>query len=299
MKDFVTNSNPTKQTLIGRSLLIAGGLTLGKLAVFFVTNSVAILASSVDSAMDFVVSFANFVLLHSASKPPDEGHPYGHGKIESVAGFLQSLLIGAATIGVSVGALRRLYHPQPLAQPMAGLIVMAVALVFNLWHVRNLKKNMVRTESQLIATEYLHYVSDSYVYAGVFVSFLLVRFTGFMFWDPLVSLLIVVYLAKSVMGVFGDSLSELLDQQLPDEILKEIDHTIRTFHPQVVDYHDLRTRKVGLTKFIEFHVVLRGVDKFDDAHELTERLVQKLRTIYPGAIVTVHSDPEGVVEKEV
>jgi cation diffusion facilitator family transporter len=143
-----------------------------------------------------------------------------------------------------------------VSQPAAGIVVMVCALIFNIWHVGNLKRSMKRTESQLIATEYLHFVSDTYVYIGVLLSFILARFTSGLFWDPLITLFIVLYLIVSVVSLFMSSLTELLDMQLPDEILQEIDKAIRTYHPNVIDYHDLRTRKVGLTKFIEFPMVL-------------------------------------------
>lgn len=289
----IVNSLPSKQQLIIRSLVIAGGLTLFKASIFGVTNSVAILASAADSLMDLLISFANFVFLKRAAKPADENHAYGYGKIESLAGLIQSLVMGAVIIGVAGSAVRRFYNPQEVHQPMAAMLVISVALAFNLWHVRNLRRSMLTTGSQVMATEYLHYVSDIYVYLGVIASLVLVRVTSFEFWDPLISLLIVVYLVKSVVEIFNQSLEELLDKQLADPVIKELDQLIRHFDPRIIDYHDLRTRKVGDTKFIEFHVELRGIEKFHDAHDLTEALIQKIRDCHPGAIVTVHADPEG------
>lgn len=294
----MSTSSPSKEKLIIRSLLIAGGLTLFKTGVFLVTNSVSILASAVDSLLDLLVSLMNFIFIRTAAAPPDQNHPYGHGKIESLAGLIQSLLIGVVTVGVGISALRRFAKPQDVREPMAGIVVMVVALLFNLWHVRNLKRSMKATESQVMATEYLHFVSDTFVYVGVLLSFVLIHVTGYLYWDSLVSLLIVVYLIKSVISVVGNSLAELLDMQLPDEVLAQIDQTIRNYNPHVIDYHDLRTRKVGLTKFIEFHVVVRGVEKFVEAHDLTEGLIRKLRKMYPGAVVTVHTDPDGVMEDD-
>lgn len=293
------NTTPSREKLIIRSLLIAGGLALFKGVVFGMTNSMSILASAVDSLLDLVVSLMNFIFLKSAAAPPDQDHPYGHGKIESLAALVQSLLIGLATLGVGVGAVKRFYLPQHVYEPVAGMVVMTFALIFNLWHVRNLKKSMIETESQVIATEYLHFVSDTFVYLGVLASFLLIRFTGHLYWDPLVSLLIVAYLMKSVISVFGSTLAELLDMQLPEDVLVVIDQAIRSYDSRVVDYHDLRTRKVGLTKFIEFHMVLRGVESFHEAHDVTEGVIRKLRKMYPGAVVTVHTDPEGVMEPDV
>lgn len=282
-----------KKLLLLRSLAIAGGLTIFKLVVFFMTNSMSILASATDSFMDFVVSAANFLFVRAAAKPADHDHPYGHGKIESLAGFIQSVVVGGASLGIGGMAIHRLFHPEDIRQPVAGIVIIVVALLLNIWHSRNLKASMISTNSQLMATEYMHYATDTLVYLGVLVSLVLFKVTGSAIWDPVISLLIVLYLLKSVGSIFRQSLGELLDEQLSDAHLHDIDQAIRNFSPQVVDYHDLRTRKVGNTKFIEFHVVLRDVEKFNEAHELTEGLMDIFKEKYPGAIVTVHPDPEG------
>ncbi len=277
-----------------RSLSIAAGLMLFKLAVFFLTNSMAILASAADSFMDLVVSLANFALVRSSSKPADHDHPYGHGKFESLAGLVQSFVIGGAAIGLASMAVKRLLKPEPITDAGVGIAITAIALALNLWHSKNLRASMIATNSQVMASEYLHYASDTLVYLGVLVSFLLYKTTGGALWDPLISLLIVVYLIKNVASIFRGTLSELLDVQLPEPLLKEIDHEIHSFGPNVTGYHDLRTRQVGPTKFIEFHVVLRGVETFKEAHAITTGLIHKLKEKYPGSVVTVHADPEDV-----
>jgi ferrous-iron efflux pump FieF len=291
-------SNLSKQKLIMRSLAIAGGLTAIKLAVYFMTNSMAILASAADSFMDLIVSLANFLFIRSASKPADEDHAYGHGKIESLGGLLQSLVIAAMAIAVAALAIQRLRTPQPLHQPIVGVVITLIAIAVNFWHIRNLRRSMIESGSQVMASEYLHYASDIFAYIGVIASLLLFKITGSTFWDPLISLFIVMYLIKGVWSIFETALEELLDKQLPDPTLKEIDRLIRSSHPKVTDYHDLRTRKVGQTKFIEFHVVLRDVHAFKEAHEITESVIFRLCETYPGSIVTVHSDPEGVDDME-
>lgn len=283
----------TKQTLLIRSLIISGSLAFFKFAVFVMTNSVAILALAADSFMDFMVSLLNYFLVTKASKPADTHHPYGHGKIESLAGLVQSLFIGGAAVGVAVVAVHRFQKPQDIQQAGVGVLITLVSLAVSLWHARNLKASMAGTESQVMASEYVHYASDVLVYVGVLVSLVLFKLTGAKFWDPLISILIVGYLLKTVLSIFKNSLDELLDRQLPDKLLAEIDGIIRNFHPRVVDYHDLRTRKVGQAKFIEFHVVLGDVTEFKEAHAITEGLVSKLKATYPDSVVTVHSDPEG------
>lgn len=288
----MTDDQSEKRQLILRSLAIAGGLTLFKLGVYFLTNSVAILASAADSFMDLMVSGANFVLIRSAARPADHNHPYGHGKFESLAGMVQSIIIGGTVVGIAAMAVRRLMTPVPISQPWFGIGITTVALILNMWHSKNLRASMLQTNSQVMATEYLHYATDTLVYLGVLVSFVLFKITGQTFWDPVISLLIVIYLMKNVAQIFMETLTELLDVQLPEKTLAEIDSVIGSFNPKIASYHDLRTRKVGPTKFIEFHVALRDVETFREAHKLTTGLMHALRTKYPGAIVTVHADPE-------
>jgi cation diffusion facilitator family transporter len=203
----------------------------------------------------------------------------------------QSLIIGAAVLGIAGMAVKRFLSPEPIEQPLVGMLIAAVALLLNLWHSKNLRRSMLETNSQVMATEYLHYATDTFVYLGVLVSFVLFKITGQGFWDPLISLLIVIYLVKTIAEIFQDTLTELLDVQLPEPHLKEIDQTILSYDSRIVSYHDLRTRKVGPTKFIEFHVALRGVVTFHDAHQLTVGLMETFQNKYPGAIVTVHADP--------
>jgi ferrous-iron efflux pump FieF len=287
----MTTDKSGRLTLLLRSLLIAGGLTLFKLGVFFITNSMAMLASAADSFMDLVVSLANFALVRSAAKPADHQHPYGHGKFESLAGLAQSFVIGGAALGLAGMAVKRLLTPEPILQPGIGMAITIVALLLNLWHSKNLRASMAATHSQVMAAEYLHYASDTLVYVGLLASFIIFKTTGSMIWDPLISLMIVVYLLKNVVSIFHGTLVELLDVQLPEPLLKEIDEQIRSFDPKVAGYHDLRTRKVGPTKFIEFHVVLRGVETFHEAHALTAGITHRLKEKYPGSVVTVHADP--------
>jgi ferrous-iron efflux pump FieF len=284
-----------KQHLLVRSLAIAGGLAALKVGVFLATDSMAILASAADSLMDFVVSLANFVFVRSAEKPADEKHAYGHGKIESLAGLLQSVVVGGVTLAVAGMAISRFSSPREISEPLAGAGVTAVALILSLWHIRNLNRSAIETGSQVMRSEYVHYASDILAYMGVIASFLLSRATGAQFWDPLVSLLIVAYLLKSVASIFNDSLKELLDEQLPRSERTSLDELIRGFDPRIVEYHNLRTRKVGATRFIEFHVVLRDITLFNEAHDITERLIARIRQAYPDAELTVHADPEEAV----
>jgi ferrous-iron efflux pump FieF len=282
----------SKRSLLARSLVIAGGLTAMKFAVFLFTNSTAILASAADSLTDLLLSFANFAVVRSAEKPADEQHPYGHGKIESLAGLFQGVVIGGVTLGIAAMAVRRILAPQDVMNPLAGTGITIVALVVSLWHIRNLSRSASESGSQVMRAEYIHYASDILVYVGVILSFALYRLTGSRLWDPIITLLIVFYLVKNVAAVFNQSISELMDEHLPDEELDALDRLILKSDPRVVGYHNFRTRRVGATRFIEFHVVVKGVTAFAESNDVVEGLIGRIVERYPEARLTVQADPE-------
>jgi ferrous-iron efflux pump FieF len=289
----MSDSLPSKKNLVLRSLLMSCFLTILKFTVGVLSQSVAMLASATDSFMDLLVSLVNFGFLKTAEMPADENHPYGHGKIESLAGLFQSLVIGAVAIGIAVGAVLRFMHPRPITHAGAGVAVMVVAMSLNFWHVRKLRRSMQETGSQVMASEYVHYASDFLSHLGVILSFILFKVTGSTLWDPLMSFAIIGYLVWAVSQIFRNSISELLDEQLAEPIPSGIAAIIRRHDPRIIDFHELRTRKVGDTKFIEFHIELRAVKEFEEAHNITESLIARLREAYPGSIITVHTDPEG------
>ena len=257
------------------------------------TNSLAILATAADSIMDFMMSLANYFFVSSAAKPPDADHPYGHGKIESLAGLLQSLFMAILALILLAAAVNRFIRPEPIELPMAGVIVMVISIIVNFWHVRNLRRSMLSSGSQIMATEYVHYASDFLIHFGVVATLILYKFTDFQYWDPIMSILVVGYIIYSIYRIFNNSLAELMDEQLPSPILKELQTLIMSFHPNILSYHELRTRKVGDLKFIEFHLELKEITDFKEAHELTENLIAAIKKKHRSAVVTVHTDPEG------
>ena len=145
----------SKKSLVIRSLIIAGGLAILKTTIGIMTHSLAILATAADSLMDFFMSLANYYFIRHAEKPPDHDHAYGHGKIESLAGLLQSLFMAIVALTIAGAAIHRFTHPEKLEYSTAGIAVMVIAILVNFWHVKNLRKFMLSSGSQIMATEYV------------------------------------------------------------------------------------------------------------------------------------------------
>ncbi len=268
-------------------------LTVVKFSTGLMTHSMAIMASALDSTLDMMMSALNFFAFRVASKPPDEEHAYGHGKVESLASLFQSLFIGASGSFVIVEAVKRLIHGSYVSEIGFGIgvIVFSGIVTFLLsWRLNALSK---RNQSLILRTEKAHYSMDFVSYIGVIAALVLVGWTGSATWDLIVSILVAAYIFKEAIHILTRSVSELLDRGLSNTELKMIKMLILRHHPSIVGAHNLRSRVVGNLLFLDFHIEIRGGDDFKKAYEMTESLIDKIRAHHPNADVTVHFDPEG------
>ncbi len=281
-----------RQALI-LSMGVALLLTVVKFSTGLMTHSMAIMASALDSMLDMFMSALNFFAFREASKPPDDEHAYGHGKVESLAGLFQSLFIMASGSFVVYESIRRLLQGSFVAEiPLGiGVIVFSgIATLLLSWRLKVLAK---KNRSIILGTEKAHYAMDFVCYVGVIVALALVGWTGSVLWDLLVSILVAGYIFKEAIHILKRAVSELLDRGLSNTELKTVKMLILRHHPSIVGVHNLRSRVVGNQIFLDFHIEIRGQDDFKVAHNMTESLIDKIKVQHPDADVTVHFDPEG------
>ena len=268
-------------------------LTIFKLSVGLLSHSLGLIASAVDSLMDVLVSTVNFIAIREADKPADREHLYGHGKIESLGGLFQSLVISASGIFLVIESIKRLITGVQLSHISTAVGVMLVSMVFTFFLVLKLKRVLKEVDSIIVGTEALHFTIDFLTNGGVILALVLVSVTGSGIWDLAVAFTIACYILYQSFGILKKSVDELLDKALPQENQKEIEQIILNHDSRIVGFHNLRTRKIGHQIFIDFHFEIRGEENFSKAHELTESLIKRICERFPGADVTVHFDPEG------
>lgn len=282
-----------KENVLRLSIGVSLALCALKLAFGLLTGSMSILASAVDSLMDFLASTVNLISLRKAEKPPDWDHAYGHGKIESLAALFQSIFVGFSAFIVSIIMLRRILHSEVLTRPDVGMGVMLISILTTAFLVQRLREVERKAESLVLEAERLHYSADFATNFGVLAGLALVYLTGLSAWDFLVAFMVVIWVLRLSFKVFWNATDELMDRELPEPMKQQLAQTIQNFHPHIVGFHDLRTHKVGAKRFIDFHIEIRGDLSFKEAHEITEDLIEDLRRKIPGADITVHMDPEG------
>ena len=289
MEQYLKQARQAIILSVGVALL----LTVVKFSTGLMTHSMAIMASALDSTLDMMMSALNFFAFRVASKPPDEEHAYGHGKVESLASLFQSLFIGASGSFVIIEAVKRLVQGSYVSDIGLGIGVIVFSGIVTLllsWRLNVLSK---RNQSLILRTEKAHYSMDFVSYIGVIAALVLVGWTGSATWDLIVSILVAAYIFKEAIHVLVRSVSELLDRGLSNTELKTVKMLILRHHPSIVGVHNLRSRVVGNLLFLDFHIEIRGEDDFKKAHEMTESLIDKIKAHHPNADVTVHFDPDG------
>lgn len=266
-----------------------------KLAAWLVTDSVSLLSSLADSAMDALASLVNLLAVRHALQPADSEHRFGHGKAEPLAGLGQAALISASGIYLIVEAVERLITPRAIEQGAFGLGVMAFSIAVTSALVAYQRSVVRRTDSLAIRADSVHYATDILVNAGVIVSLLLVMFLEWNASDPIVALIIAGFIIYSAFRIARESLNHLMDRELPDADRDRIKQ-IALGHPAVIDCHDLKTRAAGLNSFIQFHISMDGGLTLDDAHVISDAVELEILAAFPNAEVIIHADPEGVEE---
>ena len=265
-----------------------------KLGAWFLTDSVSLLASLVDSLMDVLASGINFLAVRWSLSPPDNEHRFGHGKAESLAGLGQAGFIAGSALFLSFQAVDRLLQPVALERVDLGIWVMVFSIVATLALVVLQRYVIRRTGSLAIRADSLHYVSDLLTNMGILAALALV-YAGWLWADAVVGLAVAAYIAWSAVRIGIDAVHMLMDRELPDDEKARILDIARS-HPEVAGFHDLRTRQAGHVRFIQMHLELRPEMPLVQAHAVADRVAAEIRAAFPGADVIIHQDPAGLPE---
>lgn len=274
------------------SILAAAFLIVLKTATGWLTGSISVWASLLDSAMDIFASVINYFAVRAAARPPDEDHLYGHGKAESLAGLFQSFVITVSGLFVVREAVRRIYAPHATGMEWLGVGTMAVAGAVSVALVTRLRRVARETDSPALAADSTHYATDVFTNGAALIALLVVALTGWTLADPLISLAISAFILWSAFDVARDAVDVLMDRRLGPEVDEAVARVVGGFRDKgVTGFHDLRTRRSGSMKFIDLHLEITPDQSFVRAHDLTERVIRAIEREIPRSRVQIHTDP--------
>ncbi|MEO8529898.1 MAG: cation diffusion facilitator family transporter [Deltaproteobacteria bacterium] len=263
-----------------------------KALAWYLTGSVALLSEALESTVNVATAVAALIAVRISAIPPDRDHPYGHHKAELLSAILEGAMIAIAAVLIFEEAIQGLMNPRVLNAPLTGLAVNALAGVFNgIWCFVLLRRGRALRSPALIA-DGNHLLSDVISSVGVTLGVLLAIWTGQWWLDPALAALVAVNILWSGWKVLSTSMSALMDEAVPDDVLAQIKEAISLEAAGAVEAHDLRTRQAGRATFIEFHLVMPGDSSVSVAHAICDRIEAALKTLVEGAVITIHVEPE-------
>ncbi|NUW68758.1 CDF family cation-efflux transporter FieF [Vibrio coralliilyticus] len=279
--------------------IVATLLLVVKLAAWWVTGSVSLLASLIDSMLDIAASLVNLFVVRYSLQPADREHTFGHGKAESLAALAQAMFISGSAVFLILNGIERFFRPHELQSPEYGVYVSMFAIVVTFVLVQFQKHVVRKTGSQAIAADSLHYQSDLYMNAAIMLALGLSWF-GVTQADAVFAVGIGLYILYSAVQMVREAIQTLLDRKLPDEELEAIKVCCLSVDG-VLGVHQLRTRMSGPTRFIQLHLELEDQIPLIEAHRISDQVENQLLELFPHADVLIHQDPYSVVfgpEKE-
>lgn len=273
------------------SICGAFGLAVIKLFIALTSGSMAVMASAIDSLLDILMSGVNFMAIRHAEQPPDQCHPFGHGKFETLATLFQALVISASGAWIIYESVIRLMEGKQLASLNEGIGVLAFSAVVSWLIARNLSRVAKKTDSSALAADSLHFRMDIYTNLGLMAGLLTIRWFDIHWLDSALSILVASYILHEALQLIKRSMTEILDQQLPDEIQQRIHQLICSHGGPLAGYHGLRTRRAGSMKIMDFHLEVCKDMTVAEAHKLTDSLEKRIEREIPGANVIIHIEP--------
>jgi len=275
------------------AVAVAATLIALKTIAYIVTDSIAMMASLADSALDIFASSINVIAIRSALTPADAEHRFGHGKAEPLAGLAQSAFIAGSVAFLVIESVSRLIAPHRIERGGLALGVMAVSIALTIGLVIFQQFTVTRTKSVAIGADRMHYLGDLLTNLGVVIGVVLSTQFRFLKADPAIGLVVAAILAWSAWHVFRQSYNQLMDRELPDEDRAKI-KTIVLTNPEVKSLHDLRTRAAGIHTFIQLHIELDPGINLMRAHEVSDQVEKAVCAAFPNSQVMIHQDPVGL-----
>jgi cation diffusion facilitator family transporter len=275
-------------------LLLNLAVALAKLVLGYATGAVSVISDGFHSLTDSASNVMGMVGLRASRKPPDEDHPYGHRKYETLAAGGIFIFLLFVVIEVARAALDRLTGGSHV--PTVGMLsfgVMIGTLVVNMLVVRYEAGRGHALNSELLLADAMHTKSDVFTSCAVIVSLVAVRL-GYPILDPVGGLVIAVFIARTGWGIARDT-SRILSDRV---VLAEIDiRDVVMSVPEVAGCHQIRSRGSADHTFLDLHVWFAPDMPLSEAHRLSHVVKDRLLDKYPqiaDAIIHIEPPPDTI-----
>ena len=265
-------------------------VAVSKIVMGNVSKSSAMSADGFASLADGLSNVIAIVGVYLASKPEDEDHQYGHGKIEIITGLIIGLFLLYAAFNVVLEAIGKIKNPVDINISPLSLLVMLFTLVINIIVAYYEYKKGNELNSPILIADSLHTKSDTFVTVGVIIALILIRLGMPYILDPVASFVVSLMIFYTAYNVFKENINILIDVKIVDD--KEVKNLVMTEYPCVKEMHKIRSRGTKNNVFMDMHIQVDPKMTVEESHRLMhniERTIQK--NIEENAHVIIHIEP--------
>jgi cation diffusion facilitator family transporter len=278
----------TMQLMLSVSVL----LTVFKFIAWHLTKSNAVLTDALESIINVLAGGVALFSMYYASRPKDDDHPYGHGKIEYFSAGFEGGLIFLAGILIILKATHALFLPSEIEKLDLGLYLLAFTAICNYFMGIYLVKHGKSHDSILMIADGKHLITDTVASTGLIIGLILIYFTGLKWLDNVIAILYGAFILRMGYKLVKSSISSLLDEA-DYEKLKQLIQILNSKRSEKwVDMHNLRVLKYGSHLHIDCHITLPWYDTLEESHKEVSAVEKLIKDELQGKVeFFIHSDP--------
>ena len=283
-----------KKLAAGFSITSNAVVIVLKLIAGIISGSISIISEAIHSLSDFLASVLTFFAVMRSSEPADKNHPYGHGRYEDMSGFIEGGLIVFAAVFIIYEAGKKLvsgYYME--AENIFGISVMAFAVVANFLVSSYLFYVAKKSGSVSLYADGEHLRTDIWSSLGVLIGLVLIKLTGITILDPVIAIIVALFILQTGVKISRTTLNNLLDGSLPAEDLTEIENVIKKFEKDgVIGFKNLKSRRVGPSKEIEFTLLFPEDMTIARCHGFCDDIEEKIAEKLGACSISIHAEPD-------
>lgn len=265
-------------------------VAVSKIVMGNISKSSAMSADGFASLADGLSNVIAIVGVYLASKPEDEDHQYGHGKIEIITGLIIGLFLLYAGFNVVMEAIGKIKNPVDINISPLSLLVMLFTLVINIIVAYYEYKKGNELNSSILIADSLHTKSDIFVTVGVIIALILIRFGMPYILDPVASFVVSLMIFYAAYNVFKENINILIDVKIVDD--KEVKNLVMTEYPCVKEMHKIRSRGTKNNVFMDMHIQVDPKMTVEESHRLMHNIEGTIqKNIEENAHVIIHIEP--------